>query len=209
MIDHNNEPFIDDLDFLEAEIAWVTLRSARVGQAQQQRDDAASTRYRKAVWRRPNNTAEVEVPSDLDAMLAEEQAARAALDARIKATEASGVTLGIQKLVRDHDLDDADRSTVLLALVPCVGTRATDSIERLGGYAITGCVSAEVVARFCEFGFRDRLVRLRFDSTHKLVQAGLIKADLDDDASAGEWPSCSIKLANKGLVGITGLPLLV
>ena len=203
------KPFTDDLEFLEQEIAWVEIRAKRLATIKEQAEDAKSTRHRSPTWGKPNNTAEVQVPSDLDAMMAEEQAVRAALDARIAATEASGVTLGLQKLVRDHDLDEADRSTVLLCLVPCVGTRATDSIERLGGYAITGCVSAEVVARFCEFGFRDRLVRLRFDSTHKLVQAGLIQGDLDDDAGCGEWPTCSIKLTNKGFVALTGLPLLV
>jgi hypothetical protein len=65
------------------------------------------------------------------------------------------------------------------------------------------------VARFCEFGFADRLRRLRFDSNHRLGAAGLIKGDLDDDASAGEWPTCSIKLTPQGFVALTGLPVLV
>ena len=203
------KPFTDDLEFLEAEIAWVTLRSTRLAQAQQQQEDAASTRHRSPVFGRARNTAEVEVPTDLDAMLAEEQALRATIDDRIASTEAAEVTLGLQKLVRDLDLDTADRSTLLVCLVPCVGTRATDSLERLGGYALTGCVSAAVAARFAEFSFRDRLTRLRFDSQHKLVAAGLILGDLDDDASAGEWPTCSIKLTNKGFVALTGLPVLV
>ncbi len=142
-------------------------------------------------------------------MLAEEEELRASIDARIAATEAAGVNLGLQQVVREHDLDDADRSTLLLALVPCVGTHAADPLERVGGYALTGCVCAEVVARFCEFGFRERLTRLRFDSTHKVVAAALIKGDLDDEASPGEWPTCSIKLTNKGFVALTGLPVLV
>ncbi len=199
-------PFADDLDFLEAEIAWVTLRSTRLAQMQQQRDDAASTRHRAPTLGRPKNTAEVQVPADLDAMQAEEQALRASIDARIAATEASGVALGLRRLVRDFDLDETDRSTMLLALVPTVGTHASDPLERVGGYALTGCVSAEVVARFCEFGFGDRLRRLRFDSNHKLVAAALIKGDLDDAAAAGEWPTCSIKLTAQGFAAVTGLP---
>jgi hypothetical protein len=202
-------PFADDLEFLEQEVAWVTLRSTRLATVKDQAEDAKSTRHRAPTWGKPKNTAEVQVPSNLDAMLAEEQALRDALDARIANTEASGVTLGLQKLVRDHDLDDTDRNTLLLCLVPCVGTHAADPLERAGGYALTGCVCAEVVARFCEFGFRERLTRLRFDAQHKLVQAGLIKGDLDDDASAGEWPTCSIKLTAKGFAALTGLPVLV
>ncbi len=204
------KPFTDDLDFLEQEVAWVEIRAKRLATIKEQVEDAKSTRHRGPTWGKPNNTAEVQVPpSDLDAMLAEEQAVRAAVDARSEATEVAGVTLGLQRLVRDHDLDDADRGTLLLCLVPCVGTRATDSLERIGGFALTGCVSAEVVARFCEFGFRDRLMRLRFDSQHKLVAAGLIKGDLDDDAGAGEWPTCSIKLTAKGFSALTGLPVMV
>jgi hypothetical protein len=87
-----------------------------------------------------------------------------------------------------------------------VGTHAADPLERVGGYALTGCVCAAVVARFCEFGFRERLTRLRFDSIHKLVAAGLFTGDLDDDAAVGEWPTCSIKLTAKGFAALTGLP---
>ena len=203
------KPVTDDLEFLEQEIAWVGIRATRLATIREQVEDAKSTRHRSPTWGKPNNTAEVEMPSYIDAMLADEQEVRADLDARIKATEASGLTLGLQKLVRDHDLDNADRSTLLLCLVPCVGTRAADPLERVGGFALTGCVSAEVVARFCEFGFRERVTPLRFDSQHKLVQAGLIKGDLDDDAAAGEWPTCSIKLTNKGFAALTGLPVLM
>ena len=199
-------PFTDDLEFLEQEIAWVTLRSTRLATIKDQAEDAKSTRHRTPTWGKPKNTAEVQVPADLDAMLAEEQALRASIDARIAATEAAGVSLGLQKLVRDLGLLSAERSVLILALVPCVGTRAVDPLERIGGYALAGAINCDVAARFCEFSFRDRLTRLRFDSAHKLVAAGLIKGDLDDDAAAGEWPTCSIKLTAQGFAAMTGLP---
>ncbi len=201
--------FADDLEFLKQEIAWVTIRSTRLAAIEDQLEDAESTRHRSPTWGKRKNTAEVEVSSDLDAMLAEEQAFRSALDARIEATEAAGITLGLQHLVREHDLDDADRSTLLMCLMPCIGSRAAAPLERVGGYALTGYVSAEIVARFSEFGFGDRLRRLRFDSQHKLVQAKLIKGQLDDDADAGEWPTCSIALTNRGFATMTRLPVLL
>lgn len=69
-------------------------------------------------------------------------ARRTEFDARIAATEAAGRTLGLQQVVRDFDLTDAaDRNTLLLCLVPCVGTRATDPLERIGGHALVGAIA--------------------------------------------------------------------
>ncbi len=198
-------PFNDDLDLLEHEIAWVAMRSKRLAAIKEQAEDQRSTRQRSPTWGSANNTAEVQIPADLDAALAEDQTLRATIDARIRATEASGATLGLRVLVQRHDLDEADRNTMLLCLVPCVGSRATDPLERIGGYGLPGCISAEVVARFCELSVRERLSRHRFDSSHKLIAAGLMQGDLDDDASPGEWPTNSIKLTNKGFTALTGI----
>lgn len=204
----NLRPFENDPDYLAHEVeGWVSARCRRIAAEREHEEDEQQHAHRPKSCCRRKNSAEAEVPANLASLKQYEDDVRCEIGARIAATEAAGVTLGLQKLVRDHELDDADRSTLILCLIPCLGTRATDPLERIGSYAQVGGIASEVVAVFCCFGFRDRLCRLRFDSRHKLVQAGLVTSDTDDDAPPGDWPNTSIKLTPKGFTALTGLAL--
>ena len=200
-----HRPFTDDLDFLEHEVAWVAAKCQTLAAVKDHEEDEKQHAHRPQSCCRRQNSAEGEVPEDLASLRQFEDDVRVEIDARIASTEAAGVSLGLKKLVRDLDLDDADRSTLILALIPCLGTRATEPLERVGTYALVGGIASEVVAVFCGFGFRDRLCRLRFSSEHKLVRAGLVTADTADDADPGDWPNTSIKLTAKGFTALTGL----
>ena len=188
-------------------MAWVGARCRHLAAIRDHEEDEQQHAHRPKSCCRRQNTAEAEVPATLATLKQYEDDVRTEIDARIAATEAAGVTLGLQVLVRELDLDDADRSTLIMVLIPCLGTRATEPLERVGTFAQIGAIASEVVAAFCGFGFRDRLCRLRFDSRHKLVRAGLVTADTADDAPPGDWPNTSIKLTPKGFSAITGLSL--
>ena len=202
-----HRPFENDLDYLEHEVAWVGARCRHLAAVKDHEDDEQQHAHRPKSCCRRQNTAEAEVPANLASLKQYEDDVRCEIDARIAATEATGVTLGLQVLVQALDLDDADRNCLILCLIPCLGTRATEPLERVGTFAQIGAIAAEVVAVFCCFGFRDRLCRLRFSTGHKLVQAGLVTADTADDAAPGDWPNTSIKLTPKGFTALTGLSL--
>ena len=202
-----HRPFENDLDLMEHEVAWVEARCRHLAAVKDHEADAEQHAHRPRSCCRRTNTAEAEVPANLATLKQFEADVRCEIDFRIVATEATGDTLGLQVLVQELDLDDADRSTLVLALIPCLGTRATDPLERIGSYAQVGGIASEVVAVFCGFEFRDRLCRLRFDSRHKLVRAGLVTSDTDDNAAPGDWPNTSIKLTTKGFTALTGLSL--
>jgi len=202
------QPFADDLDCLQHQIAWVEARCRRIAAVRDHEEDEQQHAHRPKSCCRRRNSAEAEVPENLASLKQYEEDVRREIDARIAATEAAGVTLGLQKLVQELDLDDADRNTLILCLIPCLGTRATEPLERVGTYAQVGGIASEVVAVFCGFGFRDRLQRMRFDSRHKLVKAGLVTADTADDAPPGDWPNTSIKLTSTGFTALAGLALV-
>ena len=201
----DHRPFTDDLDFLEHEVAWVEARCRHLAAVRDHEQDEQHHAHRQVSCCRRRNTAEGEVPEDLASLRQVEEDIRTEIDARIAATETAGGTLGLQKLVWDLDLDTADRNPLLLALIPCLGTRATDPLERIGTYGMCGAVAAEVVAVFNEFGFAERLKRLRFTTNHKLVEAGIVTTDTADDADPGDWPNTSLKLSLKGWTALTGL----
>ncbi len=201
----NHRPFDNDLDFLELETAWVAAKCQHLAAIGDHEDDQKHHSNRPKTCCRRRNSAESEVPEVLATLKQYEADLRCEIDARIAATEAEGVTLGLQKIVKGLDLDDADRNCLILALIPCLGTRATEPLERVGTYAQVGAIASEIVAIFSGFSFADRLRRLRFDSKHKLVQAGLVTTDTSDDAGPGDWPNTSIKLTPKGFTALTGL----
>jgi len=203
----NHRPFTDSLDHLEHEVAWVEARCRHLAAVRDHEDDDQQHAHRSKSCCRRRNSAEGEVPQNLASLKQFEDDVRFEIDARIAATEAAGVTLGLQVLVRELDLDAADRNTLILCLIPCLGSRATDSLEKIGTYALVGGIASEVVAVFCGFGFRDRLCRLRFSTGHKLVRAGLVTADTADDSPPGDWPNTSIKLTSTGFTALTGLSL--
>ncbi len=200
-----HRPFTDDLDFLEHEVAWVQARCRHLAAIRDHEEDEQQHVHRPRTCCRRRNSAEAEVPEDLASVKQCEEDIRFEIDARIAATEAAGITLGLQVLVREHDLDSADRNTMLLVLLPTLGTRATDLVEQVGSYALTGAVAAETAAVFNQFGFSARLKRLRFSTEHKLVRAGLITADTADGADPADWPHASLKLTGKGFTAMTGL----
>lgn len=201
----NHRPFTDSLDHLEHEVAWVEARCRHLAAVKDHAEDEQQHANRPKTCCRRKNSAEAEVPENLATLKQFEEDIRLEIDQRMATTEAAGVTLGLQVLVRELDLDDADRNTLILCLIPCLGTRATEPLERVGTYAQVGAVASEIVVIFSGFGFADRLRRLRFDSKHKLVQAGLVKTDTADDADPGDWPNTSIKLTPKGFTALTGL----
>jgi hypothetical protein len=200
-----HRPFENDLDFLEHEVAWVAARCRHLAAVKDHEDDQQQHADRPKSCCRRRNTAEAEVPATLASLKQYEDDVRTEIDCRIAATEAVGVTLGLQVAVRDLDLDHADRNVLILCLIPCLGTRATEPLERVGTFGQIGAIASEVVAVFNGFGFADRLRRLRFSTEHKLVRAGLVTTDTDDDAPPGDWPNTSIKLTHKGFVVLTGL----
>jgi len=201
----NHRPFTDSLDHMEHEVAWISARCRRIAAEREHEEDELQHAHRAKSCCRRQNSAEGEVPANLATLKQFEDDVRFEVDARVAATEATGVTLGLQQLVRELELDEADRNTLILALIPCLGSRATDSLEKIGTYALVGGIASEVVAVFCGFGFSERLRRLRFSTEHKLVRAGLVTSDTADDAAPGEWPNTSIKLTPKGFTALTGL----
>jgi hypothetical protein len=200
------KPFSDDVELLEAEAVWIVARCRHIAAVRDHEADDLHHAHRKIMsCCRRRNSAEGEIPPSLGAMHQEEQDIRHEIDARIAATEAAGTPPALVRIVRELDLDFSDRNTLLLALIPVVGTRATDPLEQIGGFALVGAVTGEVAAAFNEWGFRDRLIRMRFDSRHKLVRSGLITADVADDAAPGDWAAVSLKLTARGLAALAGI----
>ncbi len=153
-------PWTSDLDFIEAELAWVAARAHRIA-LERRRDlapeDRASRHGGFAVDHeriQPRELAErIEVSATTEHEL------RETIDARLSVhRESQERELGLDKLTRVHGLDQFDRVVLLLAAAPCVSRR----FERLYGSLDSermASLTPDVIFTFLDLASSERITR--------------------------------------------------
>lgn len=208
MTNVNLRAYVSSVKLLEAEIEdWVTARCHRlVAEKELVEAGVPPTNHITSIGRR-EATAKEELRRRLALLTATETNIRAEIDARIEATKATGIDLGLVRVTRDLDLDAVERATLLLCFAQTVGVSTVEPLDRVGPYGLgIGDVSPDLVANFCELGFADRVgLRLYFGAEGRLVREGLVTVDLGHSAFPSDWPSASLRLTNKGFSALTGL----
>ncbi len=138
-------------------------------------------------------------------LAAAEDNLRKQIDARIAATEAAGRVLPLCALRAQFKLDDVEAHALLLATVPCLGLDLYETMSSIGQF---GCslmsVSPEILAVFDGLNLAGRvLLREQLDDAGKLVQAGLVEADWNDERVSDFW-SAGIHLTEKAYCQLVG-----
>lgn len=208
MTTSNIRSFANSIELLQAEIeGWVTTRCHRLA-AQKELDEAQTPPSGHiAVVGRDEPTANEELRRRIAQLAVAEGNVRAEIDARIEATKATGIDLGLVRTCRDHDLDDVERAALLLGLTQTYAVYAVEPLERIGAYGFgIGDITPDLLARYCELPFHEKVgLRLRFGAEGRLVRAGLIAVDIGRTSYPADWPTASLKLTSKGFNALTGL----
>ncbi len=170
-------PFQDDVEYVEAEIEWVRQRLLYLGT----RQEGAQGLSRHMDGFVDDDIARGEVAR----LAAAADSTRAALDARLAATRAGDWTLGLDRLVRQHGLDDMERQVLLLTLIPAIDQSFEDKLEGvdLGSSVFLGEIEPSLLEFFFELDLRGQLaLRTMLSPEGRLVGGGLVDFDMEGRA---------------------------
>ncbi len=204
-------PFANSIELLQAEIeGWVTTRCHRLAAQKELAETQSPPTGRISVVGRDEPTANEELRRRIAQLAVAEANIRAEIDARIEATEAAGIGLGLVRTCRDHSLDDVERACLLLCFTQTYGVYAVEPLERVGAYGFgVGDATLDLLARYCELPFHEKVgLRLRFGAEGRLVRAGLVVVDVGRTSYPADWPSASVKLTTKGFNALTALQVV-
>lgn len=134
--------------------------------------------------------------SDDAARLAREAAAQAeAVRARVQASEAAGVTLGLEALRRRFALDDADGDVILLAVAAAIDPRFGKLYTKLSGVAFHPWLDVGLAIQVRHDDVSDRLrARARFQPDAPLLRHQLITLDRARPDAKDNLLACEIRL---------------
>jgi len=174
-------PFIDDLEYLQEELAWIEARTLRIGADKQLEKMGQEERPRKRHHHRIDRIEES--PEILQAVRSrhqlKERNLRQGTDARLEAGRKGGNSTALCRLCDKYGLDDFERTVLLLAVAPCIRQGFDDLYEQLEGDTIHGCLNVEVAFSFMETPVPERVARRRcFSLAAPLVAADLVTVDL-------------------------------
>ncbi len=133
MTQADHRPYANSIELLQAEIeGWMTARCRHLAAQNELAEAGVPTRRNITVVGREDVTAREELRRRIAKLAVEEADIRVEIDARIEATEETGIDLGLVRVCRELELDAVDRATLLLAFTPTLGERAIEPLEQIG-----------------------------------------------------------------------------
>jgi hypothetical protein len=201
-------PYSNSIDHLQDEVlGWLPTRCHLVAVERELAEATTPPTLNLSVVGREEMTSPEELRRRVAQLALGEAKVRAEIDARIEATLATGLELGLTRVCRELGLDQVERATLLMTFVRAVDVSTAEPLEKLSAWGF-GDVTPDLVARFCELPFADRIgLRNYYGADGRLVREGLITVVLGRTAYPADWPSCGLKLTNKGFTALTGLQL--
>ena len=161
---------ISNLDYLEAELHWVTHRCRRIGAERKQRDGA-------------------DLKDRAERLVEEEGRLRASIDAMRDTAKSGDKPFALDRLVESYQLSEFERLVVLLALAPAIDQTFENHYARLtrDGYSNGQCATVDTAFAFCGLDFGERVKhRAVFAANAPLSANGIVQVDLHDRYSNPE-----------------------
>jgi SpoVK/Ycf46/Vps4 family AAA+-type ATPase len=176
-------PFSDDLEYAQEELRWVKARSERLAIEHEMRE--AETEQFKGARNRHRFNVDEDSPKRLAQQHAkwirQEERLRTELDERLRGHRADGsFTLALDQLVENCNLDDFERTLVLLAMAPCFSKRFEHLYGQISGEGYGTELTVHVACEFAGLDLRERIVRRQtFSSTSALRANDILSVNLD------------------------------
>lgn len=202
-------PFTDDLDYMQAELAWVEARATRIAaERAAERDGVEDFSVRR---RRPRVDDE---PESRRSMLRrasragrQEEELRAALDARLAVhREADAPPLALDQLCATCGLDPFARTVLLLAAAPFFSGRYEKLYSAMIGAEPYESLTVEAAFAFAELSLAERIDRrASFTSRAPLIRQDLVSVAMHHRfSSAKDLLDSDINLANRTFAYLVG-----
>jgi hypothetical protein len=187
-------PYVNDIDHLEDEFAWVRARARHLS-ARIEADQEAVQSLSAA-----GPVEAVDAGGDkVDRLAALEQTLRERIDGRLEATAAAGRVLGLEKLVSEYGLDEVEQMALLLCLIPTTGLDLYRTLGDLGSYGFgIMSVSPEMVAVFSDLDLEGRLRLIKGLSPEgPLARAGLVRVGWNAEDDLNDFWTAGVYLTSK------------
>ncbi len=166
-------PFKNDIEYIEAESAWVRARCARLDLERRAAEKLQDVR-RETIGTKPPTVVR-EYQRRMETLHATERNLRVELDFRLAATRTGGMALGLDTLAGDHGLGEVERVALLLSTLAALSDGDEDEIAKAGRTNFHGRGGPEVVWDFMGLSFAERIAaRQVFLPTAPLVADGLM-----------------------------------
>jgi len=192
-------PYSDDLAYIEHEIRWVETRLLGLV-AKRKAEHGASS------WDDDDEDSLEAAPRRFRTLLARAHKLRDEIDARLAATRAAGVDLGLDRLCAVHRLDDFERVVLVLASAAVFSKRFDNLFTKLFQDGHGFGLAVESIFAFAELGFRERILkRAVFEIGSPLVRNELLTLDVRSHLSSPkDLLDASIEVSSSALAIILG-----
>lgn len=200
------EPFASDIAFIEAEGAFVLARSARL-EAERSLKDELSDRLGRGntIGSKPSTAAKELERKALNLREAEDKL-RQNISRRVEASIATDFVAGLDALCGEFNLNQVERTTLLLATLAATDERYEDAIRSIA----TGCggqTTPELVSAYLELGFAERIAaRAAFQPSSPLLRNGLISLTVGRSSMPYDLRSAFANVTQRAFDVILGLP---
>ncbi len=199
----NHKPFKSDMDYILSELDWIRVRGKRIGLL------AAAEERPTSPWRGRVRDTPPKCDCEVKYLLAEEDALRMDIDARLKMNRKDGPNIGLDQICEQHDLGEFERRLLLFGVLPALGSDVLmGCIPNTIPLATGGSVDVEVVWCVLDMPPEERVASIKtLLPTAPLLAAKLIGFGYGP-RTTGDIPSAVVELSWPTLATITGVPEL-
>ena len=175
-----------DLAYLQDELDWIEHRCRRIAAALRlDKACEASEAPRPGRWRDKSDESPADIERRRAAALAAETRARATIDRRLEVHRAAHPELAFDRVCRTCELDDFERTALLLAAAPCLSLKFDDLFSEIDQHSMSSGLTVESLFAFIELPIAERVGRRRaFGRRGALVSRDLVTADVGNRFSS-------------------------
>lgn len=206
----NHEPFASDLEFTLAWVEFARAKCKRLDIEARRNEAEQDPRPLRGVVGVTERTATKELSRRLKAARDAEVALRTEIDARVERNRHDGPYLAIDRMTEEFGLGDIERTTLLLAVIPCLGHSYGEMFNCLSTYGFSGnSLTVESAWGFMEMNGEARIrSRVIFLPTGPLLAKGLVATTYYTNPTPDNVPGAVISITSQAFSRIVGMPEL-
>jgi len=201
-------PYATDIEYLMDLVGWIQVRANRiVRQRELNERDAANPLLAS---RRGRNVYRDALPGSVEELLERETSLLVEIDGRAALNRATGPALGLDRLCRQHGLNDVERMVLLLGFVPCLGSDfCATGLSKVDSIVTSALIHIEMVNLFMELDLSQGLKSLLCIAPGApLRENNLIRLSYEPQ-SPSDACGVGIELSPAAVAVMTGIPEFV
>ncbi len=147
------------------------------------------------------------LPDSVEGLLERENRLLAEIDGRVALNRAAGPELGLERLCRQHGLNDVERMVLLLGFVPCLGSDfCATGLSKVDSLVTSAMIHIEMVNLFMELDLHQGLKSLLCVAPGASLRENDLVRLSYEPRSPADACSIGIELSPVAVAVMTGIP---